>query len=298
MIELWIPITLAAAFFQNVRSAVQKHLTGALSDQGAAYSRFLFALPWALLYLVLLLVIQERELPTPNRVFLMYVLFGSVSQILATVCLLRSFNHRSFAVGTTLSKLEVVIVALFGVLILNDTLGALAQFAIALSAVGLIMLSAGQNKISLQSLLRNLTHGATLYGLAAAVFLGASVVCFRGASLSLALDNALLSAAFTLAIALLLQTLLMGIYLFVVEPRELTRVVCSWRWSSIVGISGMLASACWFTAFTLQNASYVRALGQVELLFTLLVTTRVFREKLSWKELLGCTLTALAISGR
>jgi len=34
MLELWIPITIAAAFFQNLRSALQKHLKGRLSTAG------------------------------------------------------------------------------------------------------------------------------------------------------------------------------------------------------------------------------------------------------------------------
>ena len=49
----------------------------------------------------------------------------------------------------------------------------------------------------------------------------------------------------------------------------------------LVGISGGLASIGWFSAFTLQNATYVRALGQVELLFTFAVTLLFFREKIS-----------------
>ena len=47
MIELWIPITVVAAFMQNLRSALQKHLKAKLSTGGATYVRFLFALPFA-----------------------------------------------------------------------------------------------------------------------------------------------------------------------------------------------------------------------------------------------------------
>lgn len=295
MIEFWIPITIAAAFFQNLRSAVQKHLTGVLSGQGAAYSRFLFALPFALLYLLLVLAIQDTPLPRINALFVTYSLIGSISQIISTVCLLHSFKHRSFAVGTTISKLEVVIVALLGVILLGDHLSPLAQLAIALSAIGLVTLTAGQNQLTLHSLIASLKEKATVLGLGSAVFLGASVVLFRGASLSLNLDNPVLSAAVTLTTALTIQTVAMGTYLILAEPGELGKVIRSWRWSTLVGISGMLASACWFTAFTLQNASYVRALGQIELLFTLLVTTRIFREKVSWQELLGCLLIITAI---
>ena len=51
MTLLWIPLTLAAAFLQNVRSALQKHLKGRLTTLGAAYVRFLYALPFSLIYL-------------------------------------------------------------------------------------------------------------------------------------------------------------------------------------------------------------------------------------------------------
>ncbi len=295
MPELWIPVTIAAAFFQNLRSAVQKHLTGVLSGQGAAYSRFLFALPWAIVYLLVVLKVQDSPFPELNSRFWLYSVCGSVAQIMATVCLLHSFRHRSFAVGTTVSKLEVVLVALLGVLVLGDTLSWLAQAAIALSALGLIALSAGQNKLSWQSVAGEITGPAVRLGLGAALFLGASVVLFRGASLSLGLESAILSASVALAVALCLQTLIMGSYLLVAEPGELRKVLGSWRWSSLVGVAGMLASACWFTAFTLQNASYVRALGQIELLFTFVVTTRVFRERVSALELLGCGMITAAI---
>ena len=41
--ELWIPVTLFAAFMQNLRSALQKHIKGKLSTGGAAYVRFCYA---------------------------------------------------------------------------------------------------------------------------------------------------------------------------------------------------------------------------------------------------------------
>ena len=48
--EIWIGITLAAAFLQNLRSMLQKHLKARLSSLGATAIRFFFAMPlaWAL----------------------------------------------------------------------------------------------------------------------------------------------------------------------------------------------------------------------------------------------------------
>ena len=50
MFELWIPLTIAAAFFQNLRSALQKHLKSRLSTAGATYVRFFYAWPFAVIY--------------------------------------------------------------------------------------------------------------------------------------------------------------------------------------------------------------------------------------------------------
>jgi drug/metabolite transporter (DMT)-like permease len=295
MLEIWIPATIAAAFFQNLRSALQRHLKGRLSTAGAAYVRFFYAWPLALVYLWGLAGWGGLALPAPSAVFLVYCLLGAISQILFTVFLLWMFSFRNFAVGTTFSKLEVVQVAILGALILGDRLPAVAVVAIAVSALGVVALSLGQTKVTLRTLLAGLLDKPTLIGLASAAFLGGSVVFFRGASLSLGHDSFVMAAAFTLAVSLVIQTVLMGLYLAWREPGELGRVLSEWRWAGAVGVAGMLASVGWFTAFTLQNAAYVRALGQIELVFTFVATTAVFRERVDWRETLGILMVAAGI---
>ncbi len=292
---VWIPVTLAAAFFQNLRSALQKHLTGVLSGQGAAYSRFIFALPWAILYCFTVQHLTGSAWPSLSLKFWLFCLCGAVSQILATVALLKAFNYRSFAVATVISKLEILIVAILGFLLLGDILTIIEALGILLCVFGLFALSAGQQQLSPTTIISGLANPATVYALFAALGLGASVIFFRGASLALNHPNVLMSAAFALMLALTLQTVLMGIWLLIKEPGQIISVIKSWRWSSLVGVSGMLASACWFTAFTLQNASHVRALGQVELLFSFLVTSRIFREEVSMLEYAGCAMVITGI---
>ena len=121
------------------------------------------------------------------------------------------------------------------------------------------------------------------------------MVLFRAASLSLGLESFLLAAAFTLLIVLILQTAIMGILIGLREPEQLKKVLVHWRPAALVGISGGLASIGWFSAFTLQNATYVRALGQIELLFTFIVALMVFREKVSTLEITGITLVTASI---
>ncbi|GHD44405.1 membrane protein [Thalassobaculum fulvum] len=294
--ELWIPLTILGAFMQNLRSAVQKHLKGRLTTLGAAYVRFLYASPFALLYLVGLKTGTGLPWPEPNLAFIAYCIAGGVSQILFTALLVYMFSLRNFAVGTTYSKTEVVQVAILGLLFLGDTVSLIPAIAIAVAMVGVMAMSAGQSRISVGRLLAGMTEKSTLVGLTCGAFLGASVVFFRGASLSLGYEHgAWMSAAFTLTSAVVLQTVGMGIYLAVTEPKTMRDVFVHWRWAAVVGLAGVLASIAWVTAFTLQNAAYVRALGQIELVFTFLSSVVIFRERTSRAEIVGILLVVVAI---
>ena len=262
---------------------------------GAAYVRFFYAWPFALAYVWGLAELGGHELPMPNPTFLIYCAIGGLSQILFTVVLLWMFTFRSFAVGTTFSKLEVILIAVLGAVLLGDKVGPLAILAIAVGAMGTIILSLTETRLSFGGLVRGLTEKGTLVGLLSAALLGASVVCFRGASLSLNQPDFIMAAAYTLAVALVMQTVMMGVWFVFFDRAELARVVREWRHAAPVGLVGMACSVCWFTAFTLHNAAYVRALGQVELVFTFLAGLFYFREKIAASELVGILLIVCAI---
>jgi drug/metabolite transporter (DMT)-like permease len=293
--ELWIPITVFAAFMQNARSALQKHLKGRLTTLGATYVRFLYAAPFAVAYMLGIHVATGAPFPTPNATFLVYVALGGLSQIIFTFLLLWLFSFRNFAAGTTFSKTEVVQIAILGFLVLGDTLTWASGAAIALAAFGVVVLSAAQTNVSMATLVTSLGEKSTLIGLASGAFLGASVVFFRGAALSLGYDGFVMAAAFTLANAVVFQTVVMGLYLVWKESTTLKAVIVEWRWALAVGIAGVLASIGWFTAFTLENASYVRAVGQIELIFTFVASIFFFHEKTNRKEVLGILLVAAGI---
>ena len=74
------------------------------------------------------------------------------------------------------------------------------------------------------------------------------------------------------------------------ERGAILRVLKAWRVTAVIGLSGMLASLCWFTAFALENATYVRAVGQVEMVFTIAASWIVFRERITPREYLGMAL--------
>jgi drug/metabolite transporter (DMT)-like permease len=289
-LELWIPITIGAAFWQNLRSALQKHLKARLSTTGATFARFGYAAPLATLYALSLTRLAGFAVPTPNATFLGYALIGGLAQITGTALLVHLFSFRNFAVGTTYSKTETVQTAIIGILLLGDPLRLGAALAILISLIGVMAIAVAKTRISFMSLLGSLTEKTALIGIASGTFFGIAAVSYRGASLSLSDAGFAMRAAFTLACVTWFQTLVMAVYMRLREPGQLSAVFRSWRVSGWVGLSGMVASAGWFTAMTIQNAAYVRALGQIELVFTFIASTLFFRERTTPIELLGIFL--------
>ncbi|MHA1152026.1 MAG: EamA family transporter [Alphaproteobacteria bacterium] len=289
-IELWIPITIAAAFLQNLRSMLQKHLKGRLSTGGATYARFIYAVPFALVYVTGLAAAPGFTLPAPHVTFALYTVTGGLAQIVATALLVYLFSFRNFAVGTTYSKTETVQTAIFGLVILGDGLSGAAIVAIMVSLVGVMVLSSSKGSVGLGRLLTAWTERTALIGLASGAAFGISAVSYRAAALSLGGEGVLIQAAFTLACVLCFQTLVMGAYLLWREPGQFRQVLAAWPVAIWVGVVGMLGSVGWFTAMTLQNAAYVRALGQIELVFTFLAAHLIFRESSTRLEVIGILL--------
>lgn len=294
ILEIWIPITILAAFSQNIRSALQKHITEKLSTVGATQARFFYAIPFSVLYVAILCYAMDYQLPTLNSGFILYAVIGGLSQIVAAALLVALFSYRNFFVGTTYSKTETIQAAILGFFILSDNLTPGAIIGISLGIAGIMVISGSKNNASLWGMITSLATKSALIGMCAGLFFGIAAVSFRGASLSLT-GGFVIQAAFTLMVVLIFQTVTVMLYLKVKEPGQMLAVVRNWRVCWLVGATGMIASACWFTAMTLQNASHVRALGQIELVFAFIASTLIFKEKTTKLELLGIGIVVLGI---
>ena len=228
MVEPWIVITILGAFFQNLRSALQKRSTSNLSILGASYIRFLFAFPFAILYLLVIDIATNYTLPSANQKFFIYCFAGGVAQILFTVFLISLFGSRNFAVGTVYSKTEIVQVALLAYLILGEPLSSPALLAISLTLLGVLLLTLSDQTITLKRFLREANGRSTLVGLSSGAALGASVVFYRGAALSLEYAGPIfVAAAFTL-LALAFQTCVMGVWILLKEPSTFSHIRHYW----------------------------------------------------------------------
>ena len=295
--ELWIPITIFAAFCQNVRSALQKHLKGKFGTTAATFVRFGYGFPVALVYVLALRFWGETPLPEVNGTFLVSGALGGLAQIAATFLLVHLFSYRNFSVGTAYSKTEPIQAALFGLVLLGETLSVEAVLCIVLGVAGVIQISLAGTRLNARSIGSALVGRPALIGLASAAFFGASAAFYRSASLSLEGPGFLMQAGFSLACVTLFQTVVMGVWMMFREPAQLRLTLVHWRMSMWVGLAGVLGSIGWFTAMTLEQVAYVRALAQIELVFTFIVSWLVFKERLSRAEVIGCCLIILAVTG-
>ena len=293
--ELWILITLVAATTQTLRSAGQKKMKGVMGDFGASYIRFSYALPFALLWLWFWMCITDQNLPQTTSSFWLWVSIGGLMQVIFTVLLITLFNHRNFAAGTAFSKTEVLQAAIFEALIIGEVVNFQVGLAIALGVVAILMLSFNKSSLGLSGLVSSLRSTQALLGLAAGAFLGLSTVSFRAATESLVTGDVVLRASMAAATSTLLQVMFMGGLMALMARRELIQSFTHWRSAWPVGLFGAITTACWFTAFSLENVASVRAVGQIELLITLGFSIVVFKEKTSRTEILSIGLLAVSI---
>lgn len=296
MTWLWIPITIGAALSQNLRTALQKHLKGRLSTNGANWTRYGFGLPFAYLYVALLHWGLGESWPEIDAAFLGWVLLGGVSQIVATSLLIEAMTRRNFAAGVAYSKTEVVQAALFEFVVLGIAITTGGALAIVLATLGVMLISLRQSANPWREFLTGWTDSAALLGLASGGLFGVAAVAFRAASIGLEHPSFLMSAGYTLAWAQTIQTVLLGVWLLWREPGQLRAVAAAWKPAAIVGFTGTLGSICWFTAFTIQVAAYVRTLGLIELVFTFLMGRLVFKERASRYEILGVAFLCAGIA--
>jgi drug/metabolite transporter (DMT)-like permease len=193
------------------------------------------------------------------------------------------------------TKSELIQVAVFGFVFLGDRVGALTAAAIALGTLGVLMISPADRQRPLRTLVTGWTTRPALLGLASGAGFALSAVGYRGAALSLEGSPFLMAAAYSLLAAQVLQTLLLGGGLLLRRPEVLSAVLRAWRASLFAGFMGAAASVGWFTAMAIEPVAHVRTLGLIELVFALVISQHVFRERLTRLELAGIAVLACGL---
>ncbi|MGE0627752.1 MAG: EamA family transporter [Hyphomicrobiaceae bacterium] len=298
MEHIWIALTVLAALLQAVRTAAQRDLNQRMSALATTYVRSLMGLPLMVVYLAVVVRLSGEGVPKLGSAFLAYALAGAIAQVMATWLLILMFRLRNFAVGTMLTKSDIVITAILGSALFSEVFTRSGIVALVVVMAGVVMMS-------LERTGRAFTSGGQSVSLFAdrslpvafgcAFCFAISYLTFREATLVIGQGSFPWRGAWTVTIAIGMQTVIVGLYLAVTEPKCFTQIRPNLKIASFIGTTSAIGSICWFTAFAMQNASYVRAVGQVEVVFTLLVSALYFRERVSALEYIGIAVTVLGI---
>ena len=285
---LWAVFTVAATLAQTARNTMQRQLTGPLGAVGATHVRFLFGLPFAILFLIVVAAASGSRPPMPGAVALGWTALGAMTQIVATALMLSAMRERSFVTTIAYTKTEPVQVAVFGLAFLGDRLTGLGAAAILVATLGVLVMSWPRRVEGEATSLR-----PALLGVASGGFFALSAIGFRGGVLALEAPNFVLAATTTLVAGLAIQTFVLTAYLLVVDRPTLTNILRLWRPSMKAGFAGALASQFWFLGFATATAAQVRTLALIEVILAQLVSRKLFREGASAREAIGMALIVI-----
>lgn len=294
----WIPIVLFAALAQTARNAAQRSLVAQAGTMGATLARFLYGLPFAAAWVLLLHALPSTAAPTPTftPIYFAWLMLGAVSQIAATAFMLAAMGQRNFVIGVAFSKTDALQVALFGALFLREVPGWVTVLAITLATLGVIFLSLPQKAgATLAGDTKAWTGLAAWYGLASGAGFAFSAIGYRGAALALPETSAWHAGAWGVLWAQAVQSLMLGGWLAWRDRAALRALRAAWRVSTVAGSMGAIASIGWFTAFALTSAANVRTLGMIEVVFSLVVAHRFMQERLTHREKLGLGLVVTGL---
>ncbi len=288
---LWAVFTIIAAGAQTARNAMQRDLTASVGTQGATYVRFLFGLPFAIVFVAAQLVLIDAPLPIPDLRAIGWAAIGALMQTLATGLMLLAMRDRSFVVTIAFTKTEPIIIALLSIAILGEIPTLTTVLAIIVATAGVLLMSLpprseGSERPGVK---------AALIGLASGACFGFSATGYRVSMVGLESTSFILTASVTMLMGLTIQCVAILGWLGLRDRALLCAIARHWRPSLLAGFMGALATQFWFLAFAITNPTRVRTLALVEVPFAQLVSGRIFKQSMSRAEMAGMALIVVGV---
>jgi len=282
----WVFFTLSAVVLQTFRNALQSKLSANMSTSGVTLARFLFAPPIALTYLLLLYTFSDQAIPEFTLKFVSLVLLASVMQISATSLMVILFKQKNFSVGAGLAKSEALVAGVLGTLFFGSQLSLFGWVGILVGAAAIFVLSGDGRKgqLSIKTVIVGLACGT----------------CFAITSLFVREASHLLdvpfphSAAWVLLWVICIQTSLLVSYIAIKDRSTFVALKNNAKMTLVTSVISCFGTICWFSAVSLHHVAYVKTLGQVEVLLTMLVATFWLKNKVQKHEVVGLLLIAVA----
>jgi len=300
MDSIWIWASVSAAFFQALRYAGLKVLNEHLSAPVTTYVRVIFTLPVLIAYLLAILWWTGEALPPLNRNLLIYSSISAIAQFVGTVLLVRTIALGNFAVATLIIKADVIMTALIGSAFFSEAITPIGWIAIIVTMLGVVVVSSGRTPaaaVGPDTQPRRSSAKPIVLGLSAALVYAFSYLSLREGIL--AIDPAagtLVRAAYAVLVMTGISSAIIGAYLLAREPRELVRMFSFQKLCWFIGTTSAIGSITWFIAAALTNASYVAAVAQVQIVFTLLLSYFYFGERIRALETIGIAIIVAGLA--
>ncbi|MEZ9505973.1 multidrug transporter [Vibrio cyclitrophicus] len=282
----WIAFTLLAAFSQSWRNAFQSKLSGTMSVAGVTLARFIWAGPIALIYLCALYQWQPVAVPSFSGKFGFFIVAAAIMQILATGLMVMLFKLENYAIGAGLAKCEAPVSAVLSVLFFGTALTVTGWIGVLIGTLGVLIMSSSSGW-------RSLSPKVFLLGMACSTAFALTSLWVREASLSIGLPFPH-SAAWVLFLVISLQTVIICTYLFFRERNTLRQIFTKSKLVVMTSLASVIGSLGWFSAMSLQAVPYVKTLGQIEVVFMVLISYFWLGQSIARKDILALILLSIA----
>jgi drug/metabolite transporter (DMT)-like permease len=297
---MWVALAVTAACLQTGRNALARSLSGGISSVLNSWSRFAFNLPFSSL-LVGFLVWRDGW-PGLTWRFYAFCLATALTQLGGNVALVAAFRRGNFAQSIVLHKFEVAFAALVGFSFFGERPNVWGWAGVLACAAGVLLMNLGR-QTGPQGWRRafHLDRGALL-ALLCAFLLVLAGFFLKAATAEFASVNPWVgqgrfeAAAHTLFHTTWMEVVVLSAWLLRAEVGAFAPVGCYWRRMLAIGFTGFCGSLCWFWSYSLTLVAYVKAVGQVESLFAVVLGIALWREREVWRQLPGVALVLAGIA--
>jgi len=246
---------------------VMKNLGHSLDEYINVWGRFFFLLPFALA------ASWIAGFPRVGLDYWLYSFLAGFSQVFSTLLLSKSFKYGEISVTVTIWKLQVVLLAVFGVIFLGETVTSAGIAGILVSLFGIYLLNVSRARLSIfEPILLLLRERGLRFALLAALTITPTILLFKktaqlGDPYFCTLTNYIFASL--LCFPLVLKN---SVQHLPVLPGYLGRFFA-------MGIFGAAATIFGSIGYLRSAAAYVEAVKQIEIPVTLAVGVLFFNER-------------------
>ncbi|MCZ6628540.1 MAG: DMT family transporter [SAR324 cluster bacterium] len=278
---MWVVYALGSALSQVLRNMAMKRLGHALDDTINVWGRFALIVPFTGV------AVYTRGVPPLQEGFWWVCVAFALCQIVATLSLSRALKLSDISLVTTLWKLSLVFLVVWGFFTLGETPTPLGLLGILLSVAGVYLLNIGKSHIAWWAPFAALMQDkGQRWALISALFFAPSVILIK----QLALLSDPYYASF---MGYVVGTILLTPYTLYRSGRHFRSLGRYWLDFLTMGLFASLATVLGTIAITMTLSSYAESVKQVEILFALAVGYLVFNEGTRVRAILPGSLVML-----